>query len=441
MRRSMRLAAVALATTLLAACASQTAAPRAGRVHHAIVPGTNDVITQAQAKLRTQPADWQAVDLLAGAYLQKVREVGDPSYYPKVEALLTRALAHDASDAEATTLMGTLALARHQFVAALDWGRKAHTLDPASSRALGVIGDAEIELGRYSEALETFQRMVDLRPDLSSYARVSYARELFGDVPGATEAMQQAVEAGGPVPENSAYTRVLLGNLYFNAGRTREAETQYRQALFEDPGYPYALAGIARVEAATGHYPEAAGHYRQAVDSYPLPDFVIALGDVYATAGDQQKAAETYDLAAAEQQLYQANGVDLDAELALFDADHHRDLSTALSAARAAMADRPSVRTADILAWTLFQAGDDRDAEAAARQALRLGTQDATMFFHRGMIEAGLGQTATAVGDLQQALHINPYFSLLWAPVARKTLTSLMSFPSPLVGEGQGGGS
>jgi len=85
----------------------------------------------------------------------------------------------------------------------------------------------------------------------------------------------------------------------------------------------------------------------------------------------------------------------------------------------------PRWQTADILAWTLFQTGDDRDAEAASRQALRLGTQDATMFFHRGMIEARLGQTAAAIADLHQALYINPYFSLLWAPVARSTLTSL----------------
>ena len=425
MRSSMRLVAVVLTISLLAACGSQAAPPTASRVHHAIGLGTKDVIAQAQAKLKTQPNDWHAVDLLAGAYLQKVREAGDPSYYPKVETLLNRALAHDASNAEATTLMGTLALARHQFVAALDWGRKAHALDPASSRALGIIGDAQIELGRYPEALRSFQQMVDLRPDLSSYARVSYARELFGDVPGAIDAMQKAVEAGGPVPENSAYTRVLLGNLYLNAGRPQQADREYRQAMFEYPGYPYGLAGIARVEAATGRYPDAVGHYRQAVDTYPLPDFVIALGDVYAAAGDQRKASETYDLAAAEQQLYRANGVDLDAELALFDADHHRDLSAALLAARAAMADRPSVRTADILAWTLFQTGDDRDAEAASRQALRLGTQDATMFFHRGMIEARLGQTAAAIADLHQALYINPYFSLLWAPVARNTLTSL----------------
>jgi len=425
MRSSMRLAAVVVTTSLLAACGSQSASPITSRAHHAIGMGTNDVIAQTQAKLKTHPNDWQAVDLLAGAYLQKVREVGDPSYYPKVETLLNRALAHDASDAEATTLMGTLALARHQFVAALDWGRKAHALDPASSRALGIMGDAQIELGRYPEALRSVQQMVDLRPDLSSYARVSYARELFGDVPGAIEAMQKAVEAGGPVPENSAYTRVLLGNLYLNAGRPQQADREYRRALFEYPGYPYGLAGIARVEAATGRYPDAVGHYRQAVDTYPLPDFVIALGDVYAATGDQRRASETYDLAAAEQQLYRANGVDLDAELALFDADHHRDLSAALLAARAAMADRPSVRTADILAWTLFQTGDDRDAEAASRQALRLGTQDATMFFHRGMIEARLGQTAAAIGDLHQALYINPYFSLLWAPVARNTLISL----------------
>ena len=425
MQSSMRFAAVVLMTGLLAACGSQSASPIASRVHHAIGMGTNDVIAQAQAKLETQPNDWQAVDLMAGAYLQKVREAGDPSYYPKVQTLLNRALAHDASDAEATTLIGTLALARHQFVAALDWGQKAHTLDPASSRALGIIGDAQIELGRYPEALRSVQQMVDLRPDLSSYARVSYARELFGDVPGAIEAMQKAVEAGGPVPENSAYTRVLLGNLYLNAGRPQQADREYRRALFEYPGYPYGLAGIARVEAATGRYPDAVGHYRQAVDTYPLPDFVLALGDVYAATGDQRRAAETYDLAAAEQQLYRANGVDLDAELALFDADHHRDLSAALLAARAAMADRPSVRTADILAWTLFQTGDDRDAEAASRQALRLGTQDATMFFHRGMIEARLGQTAAAIGDLHQALYINPYFSLLWAPVARNTLISL----------------
>src|SRR5207245_2716205 len=153
----------------------------------------------------------------------------------------------------------------------------------------GIIGDAQIELGRYAQAVQTFQTMVDRRPDLSSYARVSYARELFGDLDGAISAMKQAVEAGGPSPENSAYTRVLLANLYFNSGRLAEAEAEHRRALFEDPMYPYALAGLARVETARGQYGHAIERYRKAVDVYPLPDVVIGLGDAYAAAGAPAK--------------------------------------------------------------------------------------------------------------------------------------------------------
>ena len=436
------IAAAALIGAIAAACgpsAADLANPVAPHTGLAISLRTDDVIARDQGRLRQQPDDWKSIDDLAAAYLQKVREVGDPSYYTKVDALLRRALAHDPADAQASTDMGLLSLARHEFVGALKWGDRARQLDPAGARPLGIIGDAQIELGRYPEAVQTFQVMVDRRPDLGSYARVSYARELFGDVDGAVSAMQQAVEAGGAVPENSAYTRVLLANLYFNSGQLAQADAAYRRALFDAPRYPYALAGLARVEAARGQYAAAIDRYREAVDVYPLPDFVIGLGDAYAAAGDQRQAAQTYDLAAAEQQLYRANGVDLDAELALFDADHRRDLPQALAAARRAMADRPSVRSADTLAWTLYQAGNDAAALTASDQALRLGTRDAGMYFHRGMIEARLGQASAARTDLQTALRINPYFSVVWSPVALQSLAQL-NLPLPLAGEGRGGG-
>src|SRR2546425_1265625 len=334
---SIAIAAAAVVSTLLAACgppmAETMANPAAPHAGVALSFQTDAVIARAQARLRVKPDDWKSVDELAAAYLQKVREIGDPSYYGKAEALLKGALAHDSADPEATASMGLLALARHQFKAGLAWGIKARALDPAASRPLGIIGD---------------------------------------------------------------------------------------------PKYPYALATLAKIDAARGRYANAIARYQQAVDRYPLPDFVIGLADTYATSGDAAKAQETYELAAAEQRLYRANGVDLDAELALFDADHRRDLPAALAAARRAMMDRPSIRSADILAWTLYQAGDDRASLAASTQAMRLGTQDAGMFFHRGMIEARLGLRAAAVSDLQQALHINPYFSLLWAPVAQQALDSLV---------------
>jgi tetratricopeptide (TPR) repeat protein len=430
----MRLTRFAIALAIgatLCACGTQaqttTAAPAGtSRASAALNFSSDQVIARNQARIRTNPADWRAVDELAAAYLQKVREVGDPSYYPKVEALLSSALQHDVSDIEATTLMGTLTLARHQFAEALTWGQKAHALAPHASRPLGIISDAQTQLGRYPEAVASLQQMVNLRPDLSSYSRVSYLRELYGDIPGAIDAMQLAIRAGGPVPENLAYTEVLLGNLYFNSGRLSDAEAQYQRAARDFPGYVQGIAGIASVRAAQKKYWEAAKLYQQAIDIYPVPQYVIALGDVFAASKNSKRAAETYDLAAAEQALFQANGVDLDQELALFSADHQRNLSAALAAARRAMRDRPNVATADSLAWTLYETGDYSGALEASREAHRLGTLDALFFFHSGMIEAKLGMKGEARADLTKVLQLNPYFSLIHGQEAQQTYASLV---------------
>ena len=423
------LAALTLIGLALAACGTQAqaksvASPRPGQAFRLT---TDDVIRRDQRMLQANAGNWIASDELAGAYLQKVREVGDPSYYPKVEALLRAALQHDSEDLEASTLMGALSLARHQFTDALAWGQKAHALGPYSSRPLGIISDAQAQLGQYDEAVASLQQMINLRPDLSSYSRVSYLRELYGDVPGAIDAMRQAINAGGPLPENLAYTEVLLGNLYLNRGRLSDAEAQYQRALRDFPGYVQGLAGIASIRAAQKKYSEAIKLYRRAVDIYPIPQYVIALGDVYSVSGDQKKAAETYDLAAAEQALFQANGVDLDQELALFSADHQRHLGDALAAARRAIRDRPNIVSADSLAWTLYETGDYAVALAASTLAHRLGTLDALAYFHTGMIELKLGQKAAARSDLRNAFAINPYFSILYLEPARRALDSLGS--------------
>jgi tetratricopeptide (TPR) repeat protein len=414
---------------LLTACGSGTStgtqSPPGSGASHQLSRETDAVITVAQARLHGSAADWQATDTLAGAYLQKIREVGDPSYYPKVESLLRSALQHDPEDGQALTLMGSLALGRHQFRDAWLWGQKARGALPGASTPLGVLVDAQTQLGQYEAAVDTCQQMVSLKPDLSSYARVSYLRELHGDVPGAIDAMQLAVEAGGPVPENVAYTRVLLGTLYFNSARLDEAGAEYQQTLAEDPGYAPALAGLGRVRAAQKRFPESTALYEQAVQAYPLPDIVVALGDVYATRGDKGKAKRTYDLARAEQRLYQANGVDLDAELALFEIDHGGDVTAALSSAEKALRDRPNVATDDVVAWARFRAGNVRGALTASRDALRLGVRDALFYYHAGAIENALGMLVEARRDLGTALSINPNFSLLHEADAAHLLASL----------------
>jgi tetratricopeptide (TPR) repeat protein len=387
---------------------------------------TDRLIESLQARLKTNPDDWQAYSQLGLTYLQKARETGDPTYYQKVEEALQKSLTLEPEDYTAVGAMGALALARHQFAEALVWGQHAQQLNPYRSYAYGVIADAQIELGRYQEAVQTLQTMVDLRPDLSAYTRISYARELHGDLAGALEMMQQAVDSGSPTPENAAWTRTQLAHLYFNRGNLDKAEIEYWRTLENYPGYIYALAGLGRVRAAQGQTEEAIELLTEATQKMPLPEFVMTLGDIYLATGQPDAAQKQYDLVQTMQKLYQANGVDVDLELALFEADHGRNPAETVKQARAVLARRPTnIHAADVLAWALYQAGEYQEAQAYSRQALRLGTQEALKFYHAGMIAYRLGDKLQARDYLKRALDLNPYFSILQASEARRTLEAL----------------
>lgn len=393
---------------------------------------TTDTFTASlQARLTKNPTDWQANEYLGIAYMQKARETGDPGYYGKAEGLLNRALSLNPKDFGAMSALGALALSRHQFSDALEWGERARALTPFNPHNYGVIGDAQIELGRYDEATQTVQTMVDERPDLSSYARVSYVRELHGDLDGAVRAMQQAVAAGGPNAENTNWVRVQLGNLYFNRGQWDQADKEYREALANYPNYVYALAALGRVRTAQGGYDQAIDLYTQAIGIIPLPQFAIDLGDLNTVAGKPSEAAKMYDLVRFEEQLYRTNGVDVDLELALFDADHGANPADALARARAAYARRPSIHAADVLAWTLYRNGDYAEAKKYSRESLKLGTQDPLMFYHAAMIAYQAGDYPMATDFLGKAISLNPQFSILYATPAQQLLAALRAGQHP----------
>jgi tetratricopeptide (TPR) repeat protein len=367
-------------------------------------------------------ADPRALDELALTHLQRAREDGDPTHYTVAEQLLHRALRARPGDFTALGALGSLAATRHDFPAALALGRKALLLDRASTYALGVVVDAQVELGRYGAARRTLVRMLNDRPDLSSYSRLSYYLELHGNIAGAREALRAAIESGAPARENTAWAYLSLGNLDFGQGKLAAAAALYRLAGEAQPGFVHALAGQARVAAARGRYGEAIRLYRAAVARLPLPAYVIALGDVQTAAGRRDDARATYALVRAEERLYAANGVNVDVELALFEADHGGDPRHAVALVEAARRTQRSVVVDDALAWTLYRSGDLRAALRAANRALRLGTRDASFHYHRGAIDARLGRRAAARADLSLALRINPHFSVLAAPEARRLL-------------------
>jgi tetratricopeptide (TPR) repeat protein len=374
------------------------AAPAA--VQRPVLTGTSADIPTLQSAVRRSPEREDLRVSLAGAYLQRVRETGDSSFYARAEGVLRTPRTPDG-----LATAGELALARHDFAGALQLGRRAANVG-APIRV-----DALIELGRYAEAERELQAMIDRKPNLAAYARVSYLRELHGDLPGAASAMRLAVAAGGPAPENNAYVSTLLGELERRRGHAGAARDAFAKALALVPAFPAAEAGLARVESARGatsggksarELDPAATRLRRIVDTLPLPEYVVALGETELAAGRSTAGRRNLELVAAEQQLQQAAGVDTDIELAVFEADHGSP-QWAVELARRGWRSAPSVRAADALGWALTRAGDPQAGVEWGRRALRLGSVDPLWRAHAGLSALAAGRKAEGRRQLRIA--------------------------------------
>ena len=258
-------------------------------------------------------------------------------------------------------------------------------------------------------------------PGVTSFTRVANARELIGRPAAAAAADQLALEADATIPEQIAWTMTQIGNVNFNMGRLGTATKAYRRALRRFPGYVHAEAGLARVEASEGRYREAVGRLRRAVTVLPIPAYVIWLGDILHLSGHEAAARREYALVDAIEKLFAANGVRTELQTAVFDLDHDRNVANALARARAAYQSAPGIYAEDALAWGLYRSGRCEEAKTHSTRALRLGTRDALLVFHRAMIERCLG-SASAPSWFRRALAVNPHFSFLWSPVARGAL-------------------
>jgi tetratricopeptide (TPR) repeat protein len=382
--------------------------------------GTSVDLARLEAAVHERPADVAALTRLGLAYQQRWRETADASYLPRAGEALRRARRLARRDALVVTGQGLLALTRHDFRRALALGRLARELAPGTARPYGLVGDALLELGRYGEAFAAFDRMAALKPSLAAYARIAYGRELIGNVDGAVAAMRLALDSTGGSPEPTAWTHVELAKLHLGRGELRRAESHFRAALAVFPGYPFAYDGLARVEAARGRLQRAVALERRAVAAVPLPQFVSELGDLLERTGQRAEATRQRRTVAAIDRLLAAGGIRTDLESTLYDVDHGVRTGEAVARARGARAARPSIYGDDLVAWTLARAGRCDEALPWSRRALRLGTQDALLFFHRGMIERCLGRGEEARAWLRRALALNPAFSTRWAPLAAR---------------------
>jgi len=338
---------------------------------------TDDQIRVNQQAVKADPNNVTAINRLAYSYIQKVRATADQSYSVMAEKLLRQAIELDSQNYDSLVYLALVEMGEHRFLEAKQTAQKAVSANPSQALAYGVTGDAEYELGEYSECVEAYQKMIDLRPSTASYCRVAYYRRLIGDIDGANELLRKAIELTDiPDTENRAWCLFQLGNNAFLSGKIQDAEELYSSSLKTFPNYYNALAGMGRVKAAQGKLPEAASYFEKAIAIVPMPDFVASLGDLDTLMNQPDEAKKQYALVEYIGLISQINKEIYNRQLALFYADHDRNLPQALALASAEIDFRKDIYGYDALAWCLYKNGRIQDAQAAIEKALAMKTQD-----------------------------------------------------------------
>ncbi len=381
-------------------------------------------IARQQATLRRVPGAYDAWAVLGLDYVQQAKIKVDPAYYPKAQGSLARSLAlNSTTNVAGFAGQAALKAAQHDFAAARSWAQRGLRVDPANAVLVATLNDADTQLGRYAEAFAAADRLNQLHPGVPAFTRAEYVYELRGDIPRAEAAMRLALDAAES-PADTAFAQYYLGELAFGRGDAAASLQANEAGLAADPTYLPLLQGKARAEAALGRVADAVRDYAQVVRDVPQPQYVIEAGEYLQSVGQIKAAQQMYRLFEVEARLFTANGVTLDTDPTLFYADHG-DPAKAVAAGVVGIRIRPFIEMDDAYAWALHRAGRDREALGFERKAMALGTRNALFFFHAAMIELALGDRLAARSDLERAFAINPHFSPLHEPQARRTLSML----------------
>jgi tetratricopeptide (TPR) repeat protein len=405
----------------------------------AAIPGTNEwnirrgYATALRSKIKKDPTDVRSILALTTLFIQEARITGNYMYYDRAALkCVNKVLTLDSLNFEALTFKSLIYLSQHHFADGLALAEKAQKINPFNAFIYGLLVDGNVEMGQYDSAVANADRMVSVRPDIRSYARISYLREIHGDYQGAIEAMKMAVDAGGQGDETTEWSRIQLGRLYEYTGDLTNAEMHYTIALDERPGYAYALAGLARVAVAGKSYPKAIEYYKKAASM--INDYSIneEWAETYKLAGKKETADSLTGIVINELSGDQRSSLDnenighyADRELA-YAYLKVNNYDKALEHALVEYNRRPAnIDVNETVAWMYYCKKQYTEALPYLKVALKTHSRNPVLLCHAGLIYAGAGNRNEAKVLLQQALANDPNIAGALKTASLDTLRSL----------------
>ncbi|MFL5762439.1 MAG: tetratricopeptide repeat protein [Bacteroidia bacterium] len=378
---------------------------------------TKKAIEDLLKNIEVDPENYKAKLNLAQAYIQEARVTGNHAYYDGAALdLLNDVIENEPANFDALCCKATVLLSQHHFSEGLAVAKQALPLNPNSAFIYGLMCDANVELGNYPEAVKMSDKMISLRPDIRSYARISYLREIHGELKGAIAAGRLAVSSGYPGLEQTEWTRMVLAHLYECTGHLDTAEYEYHTALNERPDYPFAIAGLGRIEKAKGNYKEAIAYYEKANSMITEYSFTDELTDLYRLSGQKEKAEASakqvigmLSPGANNDESSSSHGHYADKELA-YAYLKMNDVDNALKHAMIEYERRPdNIDVCETVAWVCYKKGDFATANTMINKAIRTHSKNPVLLCRAGLIKIKAGEKEKGIDLIHTGLNQDPF--------------------------------
>jgi tetratricopeptide (TPR) repeat protein len=366
-------------------------------------------IAQANRMIEKNQQNFEAYNALALALSRRARETSDVKYYAQAEEALQKSFAIAPENFDGKRTHVWLLLGKHEFAAALEEAKMLNKKMPDDVMVYGFLTDANVELGNYKEAETAAQWMLDLRPgNLPGLTRAAYLRELFGDIEGALDLMNMALQSTPPSEvEDAAWIVTQMAHLELARGNTAQAEKHLQQAVSFFPGYHYALGNLAKVRIQQKRYDEAIHLLEQRYQAAPHAENLYDFAEALQLAGRNDNAKKAFAEFERKSLLETNRGDNSNRELIFYYADYAHEPVKALEVASREFARRRDVYTLDSYAWALHVNGRDQEASKQIEAALAVGIRDAKLIRHASEIGLKAVDNTAAHKYLQQAVFLN----------------------------------
>jgi tetratricopeptide (TPR) repeat protein len=164
-------------------------------------------------------------------------------------------------------------LTRGRYAEALECYEELVNLDARDAVARNALGTALAQLARYDEAEQQFRRAIGIRPNFpEAYFNLAGVLQMTGRWSELEVPLRRALK----LKPSYIDARVGLGNGFVVQGRLEEARDCYEKVLRLAPRNVLSLVGMGQIDALQGRFAEAEATYRAALEVDPASSYAWA---------------------------------------------------------------------------------------------------------------------------------------------------------------------